>query len=123
MTHREKVVQCVKQAGKKGTTTTAIIEQTGLSHSQAWTLLADVMKRGQIHRAKISHKNVRYFACAADAMRYEAHHKPKVSSAVVRVKAAEWDGNTPVDYSQAKVTICPSPPEFGPMAKLRGIGT
>lgn len=33
-----------------------------------------------------------------------------------------WDKDTPVDYSKAKFTVCPSPQEFGPMAKLKGIG-
>lgn len=47
----------------------------------------------------------------------------KAHDAPVRIKPGKvaW-ADLPVDYSRAKVTHCPSPPEFGPMAKLRGFG-
>jgi hypothetical protein len=55
----------------------------------------------------------------------ERKPKPKQAKEVgVSIKhygRAPWTADTPADYSKAKVTICPSPPEFGLAAKLRSL--
>jgi hypothetical protein len=48
--------------------------------------------------------------------------QPKAGVNIPKYTGPKFDKNQPVDYSKAKVTICPSPPAFGPAAKLLGLG-
>lgn len=50
-------------------------------------------------------------------------NQPKPGVHIPRYTGSKWDENTPaIIPPHVKVTVCPSPAEFGPAAKLRGIG-
>jgi hypothetical protein len=86
-------------------------------------------QKRQKHR-NTSHERVKQKRAALRAAKQAskpAKPEPKKAEAKevgVTVKhygKAPWTASTPADYSKAKVTICPSPPEFGMAAKLRGL--
>jgi hypothetical protein len=78
---------------------------------RAGGLIAHACKAGKLHRAKLSHKVVRYFADPLAAAEYVRANKPAVRPAPVTLKSARFAPDATVDYSRAKITIAPPPPD------------
>jgi hypothetical protein len=96
-------------------------ETHGITVAQACRCAARLVNRGLLHKAVIGHRHVRYFARITDRDTYvtewnKTHaeqQKRRHSETAAAVAAgmhgskANWAPDAPVDYSKAKVTICP----------------
>lgn len=75
-------------------------------------MCAHLCAAGKLHRGKVSHKVVRYFTSPLAAAEYVLQSRAcRPAPVAVSAKATRFAPDATVDYSRAKVTIAPPPPE------------
>jgi hypothetical protein len=118
----ECVRKAIQAAGKDGTTTAQMSMDSGYTLVKIGHAVDREKRMGRAFAGHQSHRVVRYFARQEDAQAFQAlHQKPKPQAPNVTIKAPEkavWANQAPKITSETKVTICPSPPLYGPAAKL-----
>lgn len=84
------------------------LQEVSKDHS-LWEIAEELVKAGKLHKAKLGHKTVRYFADKrmADALQTKQHQF------VVKQERLAIDPNAEMIITEkTKITICPSPSSF-----------
>lgn len=92
---------------KEGMTTADLPNSLRVGHR-----CARLCNAGKLHRGKVSHKVVRYFTSPLAAAEYVLQSRAcRPAPVAVSAKATKFAPDATVDYSRAKITIAPPPPE------------
>lgn len=91
-------------------------EVKGFPQRAVVNTVARLLDAGFLHRAKISHRNARYFGDARLAMQFESGSRSEYVQFRHPPRGRDWDRNAPAVYPTDskgrplyKVTVCPSP--------------
>ena len=89
-------------------------EVSGFTSKQVGPVAEALVVAGALHRAKVSHKVVRYFATAAQASAFVSGQTKKAAKTTASVSPrtkATWAKDAPMNITaDTKITVAPAPP-------------
>jgi len=92
----------------------SVAEVSGYTPAMLGNTIANMIDAGELHRGKLGHRTVRYFADPRHALVY-AHSRSKIPTTITRTRAP-WPADSPVHLPVDangrplyKVTIAPTP--------------
>lgn len=98
----------------KGNAGFSVSEVSGFTSKQVGPLAEELVREGTLHRTKVSHKVVRYFATEALASAFASGQlaKPAKASATMSPRTkATWPKDAPMNITaDTKITVAPAPP-------------
>jgi len=96
----------------KGASGFSAADVSGYSPGMLWNTLNAMCEAGELHKAKVSHKCVRYFGNKGLADKFMQSQRQSTAKAHASPRArASWPADAvPIITSDTRVTIAPTPP-------------